>query len=110
MATDPAGARLTIDLQEISVGARRGRAPTPARRGSALWAYEGSTAQKKLANREVMVLRLVASGLSNKEIARQLGISHKTVRNHMSAVFFKLGVNNRTQAVLYAVRSGFFSV
>lgn len=65
---------------------------------------------RKLATREIAVLRLVAGGLSNKEIAIELGISQKTVRNHMSAVFSKLGVSNRTGAVLYAMRSGFFSV
>lgn len=64
----------------------------------------------RLSRREVAVLRLVAMGRSNKEIAVELGISHKTVRNHMSAVFFKSGVNNRTEAVLYALRSGFFRV
>jgi DNA-binding NarL/FixJ family response regulator len=67
-------------------------------------------ATRKLANREVAVLQLVATGRTNKEIATELGISHSTVCNHMSAVFFKLGVGNRTQAVLYAVRSGLFSV
>lgn len=56
------------------------------------------------------MLRLVAMGRSNKEIAIELGISDKTVRNHMSAVFFKSGASNRTQAVLHAMRSGFFTL
>ena len=69
-------------------------------------AAESPTGVRKLANREIAVLRLVATGLSNKAIANQLGITQKTVRNHMSAVFFKLGVSNRTAAALYMLSAG----
>lgn len=59
-----------------------------------------------LSERERDVLRLLARGLSNKDIAAQLFLSQGTVRNHVSAVFEKLGVADRTQAALLAVRSG----
>ena len=60
----------------------------------------------KLSQRELHVLKQVADGLSNKQIARRLGISEKTVRNHLSRVFNKLGATNRTEAVMHAMRAG----
>lgn len=65
---------------------------------------------EKLTERETDVLRLVAMGLSNKEIAYQLGIGEKTVKTHVSNILSKLGVLSRTQAALYAVRVGLASV
>jgi DNA-binding NarL/FixJ family response regulator len=59
-----------------------------------------------LSARELHVLKQVAGGLSNKQIARRLGISEKTVRNHLSRVFNKLRAANRTEAVLNAMRIG----
>jgi two-component system, NarL family, response regulator LiaR len=59
-----------------------------------------------LTNREREVLELVASGMPNKLIARELGISEKTVKTHVSNVLAKLGLTDRTQAALYAVREG----
>jgi DNA-binding NarL/FixJ family response regulator len=59
-----------------------------------------------LSGRELEVLAGIASGLSNKEIASQLGISHQTVKNHVTAILRKLGVEDRTQAVLYALKRG----
>jgi DNA-binding NarL/FixJ family response regulator len=56
--------------------------------------------------RETHVVKYVAAGLSNKQIARRLGISEKTVRNHLSRVFHKLGATNRTEAVMNAMRKG----
>ena len=63
-----------------------------------------------LSSREVNVLNLVARGLSNKQIATKLGISDKTVRNHLSRIFRKLDAGNRTQAVMNAMRVGLLSV
>lgn len=57
-----------------------------------------------LSAREAEVLRLVASGYANKAIALRLGISEKTVKNHLSAVFQKIDVTDRTQAALWAQR------
>lgn len=60
----------------------------------------------QLTPREHEVLRLVARGLSNRLIARELALSEKTVKAHVSAVLSKLGVADRTQAALYAVQHG----
>ncbi|GGM66969.1 response regulator [Dactylosporangium sucinum] len=59
-----------------------------------------------LTAREREVLAEVARGRSNREIARALGLAEKTVKTHVSAILTKLGVQDRTQAALYAVRSG----
>lgn len=59
-----------------------------------------------LSPREMEVLRLMVAGLTNKEIAYQLGISHQTVKNHVTAILSKLGVADRTQATVYALRHG----
>lgn len=59
-----------------------------------------------LTGREQQVLQMVARGRSNREIARSLGVSEKTVKTHVSSVLAKLGVQDRTQAAVYAVRHG----
>jgi DNA-binding NarL/FixJ family response regulator len=59
-----------------------------------------------LSPREMEILELVIQGMSNKEIAYHLGISHQTVKNHMTAILGKLGVADRTQAAVYALRHG----
>jgi DNA-binding NarL/FixJ family response regulator len=59
-----------------------------------------------LSEREVGVLRLLAHGLANKQIARDLGIAEKTVKTHVSSILGKLGAQSRTQAALYAGRVG----
>lgn len=59
-----------------------------------------------LSPREMEILKLVTQGLSNKQIAFELGISHQTVKNHMTAILRKLSVDDRTQAAVYALRSG----
>ncbi len=75
---DPKAARVLLDAQ---------RAQRPAR---------------SLSAREEEVLRLVATGLANKQIARRLGISERTVKAHLTNVFQQLGVTDRTQAALWA--------
>ncbi len=59
-----------------------------------------------LSDREVEVLKLIAIGKDNAEIARELFISPKTVKNHISNILMKLQIENRIQAAVYAVRSG----
>jgi DNA-binding NarL/FixJ family response regulator len=59
-----------------------------------------------LSERELEVLRLVARGLENAQIADALGISPRTAKNHVSSILAKLGVPNRIQAAIYAVRRG----
>lgn len=76
---DPKAARVVLDRQRTSPG-------SPA----------------KMSDREVEVLRLVASGLANKHIARQLGIAERTVKAHLTNVFQRIGVTDRTQAALWA--------
>jgi HD-GYP domain-containing protein (c-di-GMP phosphodiesterase class II) len=63
-----------------------------------------------LTNREVEVLRLIAQGRSNREIAAELYIAEKTAGNHVERVYSKLGVNNRTQASLAAIDRGLTSI
>jgi DNA-binding NarL/FixJ family response regulator len=60
----------------------------------------------KLTEREVEVLRLIAKGLSNADIADRLFLSDGTVRNHVSAILAKLGVSDRTQAAVIAIQHG----
>jgi DNA-binding NarL/FixJ family response regulator len=72
---------------------------------------QGSTGEPKairaeLSDREVEVLKLIANGKDNAEIARELFISPKTVKNHISNILMKLQIDNRIQAAVYAVRSG----
>ncbi|GLW08927.1 DNA-binding response regulator [Microtetraspora sp. NBRC 13810] len=59
-----------------------------------------------LTEREREVLKLIAAGRSNREIARELTVAEKTVKTHVSNVLMKLGVQDRTQAALFAVRHG----
>ncbi len=59
-----------------------------------------------LTARELEVLRLVAQGLSNQEIAERLAVSERTARTHVSQILTKLHLANRTQAALYALREG----
>lgn len=65
---------------------------------------------EKLTERETDVLRLVAQGLANKEIARKLDIGEKTVKTHVSNIFSKLHVVSRTQAALYAASIGLVDI
>jgi len=61
---------------------------------------------EKLTDREEEILKLLAAGLANKEIAQQLSLSEGTVKNHISAILAKLHANDRTQAVLTALKRG----
>ena len=63
-----------------------------------------------LSGREIEILDLVARGNSNKLIARQLGISDQTVKNHITTILRKLEVNDRTEAVVFALRNGWISI
>ena len=62
--------------------------------------------RSELSEREIEVLRLIANGKDNAEIARELTISPKTVKNHISNILVKLQIENRIQAAVFAVRSG----
>jgi DNA-binding NarL/FixJ family response regulator len=63
-----------------------------------------------LSDREMEVLTCVVEGESNKEIASSLGISHQTVKNHVTSILRKFGVEDRTQAVVYALKHGWVKI
>jgi DNA-binding NarL/FixJ family response regulator len=86
--------------------AARGEAPLAPKAAAALLAARSAIPSHGLTEREREVLRLVASGLANKQIARRLGISEKTVKGHLTQVFQAIGVTDRTQAALWAERNG----
>jgi DNA-binding NarL/FixJ family response regulator len=67
---------------------------------------EFSETYEPLSKREMEVLGELTKGMSNKEIATSLGISHQTVKNHVTSILRKLDVDDRTQATLYALRRG----
>jgi DNA-binding NarL/FixJ family response regulator len=75
--------------------------------GQTLAHANGGPAFDLLSPRERETLALLADGLSNAEIAERLGISEKTVRNHLSHLFDKLGVWSRAQAIVFARDRGF---
>jgi two-component system response regulator DegU len=77
--------------------------------GKLLDVSEGEEAPP-LTPREMEILELICRGASNNDIARQLGISYQTVKNHVTAILHKLGVKDRTQAVLYAIGHEWFEV
>jgi DNA-binding NarL/FixJ family response regulator len=96
--------------QELISGVRsaaRGESPINPRAASELLAARAERpAERQLSGRERDVLMLVARGRSNKLIARELGISEKTVKAHITSIFQQLGVTDRTQAALWAQRRG----
>ncbi len=71
---------------------------------------EARSKEKLLSAREIEVLCALAEGLYNKEIASKLQISEKTVKNHVSNIFKKIGVSDRTQAAVYAIRHKFVDI
>jgi len=81
--------------------------PTVARRALERQAQGGSGSA--LSEREVEVLRLAAKGARTKEIAAELSVSIRTVESHFTSIYNKLGVTNRTEAVLYAATHGWVS-
>jgi len=72
--------------------------------------FAGLPPTSPLSPRELEVLRLISDGRRNKEIAEQIGVSEQTVKNRVTSILHKLGVPNRTTAVLYAVRHGWLEL
>ncbi|MBQ3601751.1 MAG: response regulator transcription factor [Lachnospiraceae bacterium] len=66
--------------------------------------------EEGLTKREIDVLKLIAEGLYNKEIAEKLVISEKTVKNHVSNIFRKIDVSDRTQAAIYAIKNNYVEI
>jgi DNA-binding NarL/FixJ family response regulator len=79
---------------------------TPKAAARLMQAISTPESSEALTERETEVLRLLAQGQSNKQIARDLSISEQTVKSHVSRILAKLGVQSRTQATLYAIRTG----
>jgi DNA-binding NarL/FixJ family response regulator len=93
---DPTVARKVLrEFQQLAT--RRSTTPQPVVEDEPL---------ERLTDREEEVLKLLAGGLANKEIAQQLSLSEGTVKNHISAILTKLHANDRTQAVLTALKRG----
>jgi DNA-binding NarL/FixJ family response regulator len=72
-------------------------------------AFRGLEPPDPLTDREMQVLRLMTGGYSNREIARALQVADGTIKNHVSSILSKLGVRDRTRAVLQAVRAGYLA-
>lgn len=86
--------------------AARGESPLAPKAASELLAARAGQREAELSRRERDVLELVAAGLPNKLIAARLDISEKTVKAHLTRVFERIGVTDRTQAALWARRHG----
>jgi DNA-binding NarL/FixJ family response regulator len=93
-------------IQGIKAAARGESPLAPKAAGAVLQARVDSRPIEELSAREREVLVLVGSGIPNKQIARRLGISEKTVKVHLTNVFRRIGVEDRTQAALWAERNG----
>lgn len=98
------------DPEDVIEGVRavsRGESPLhPRAARQLLGARRASAGEVDLTPRETEVLVLVRQGLANKQIARRLGISDRTVKAHLTSVFASIGVTDRTQAALWAERRG----
>ena len=83
----------------------RGESPLHPRAARQLLEARAQAAPPRLTSRETEVLTLVRKGLSNKQIGRRLGISERTVKAHLTSVYQRIGVADRTQAALWAQRA-----
>jgi DNA-binding NarL/FixJ family response regulator len=90
------------ELIEGIRAAARGESPLAPKAARALLTARAEAERAELSEREREVLRCVAGGMPNKLIARELGISEKTVKAHLTRVFQQIGVTDRTQAALWA--------
>lgn len=97
------------DPEDVLQGIRavsRGESPIHPRAARALLGVRAGSSQVQLTSRETEVLTLVRAGLANKQIARRLDISERTVKAHLTSAFARIGVSDRTQAALWAERNG----
>ena len=92
-------------LRGIQVAAR-GESPLDPKAARTLLTARDQRPGPDLTRREIEVLSLVRHGLANKQIARRLGISERTVKAHLTSIFHRIGVLDRTQAALWAERHG----
>ena len=97
------------DPDDVLSGVRavaRGESPIHPKAARALLGARAAGGRPQLTAREVEVLQLVRDGLANKQIARQLESSERTVKAHLTSAFSRIGVSDRTQAALWAQRNG----
>jgi DNA-binding NarL/FixJ family response regulator len=97
------------DPEDVLQGIRavsRGESPLHPKAARALLGVRAGSPQVQLTSRETEVLTLVREGLANKQIARRLDISERTVKAHLTSAFARIGVADRTQAALWAERNG----
>jgi DNA-binding NarL/FixJ family response regulator len=92
------------DILRTIRGVGAGQVALPARTAARMVGLAGD--QALLSPRETEVLTLVARGMANKQVARELVITESTVKTHVSGIFMKLGLTSRTQLALYAARTG----
>jgi DNA-binding NarL/FixJ family response regulator len=96
------------DPEDVLEGIRavsRGESPLHPKAARALLGVRAGSPQVQLTSRETEVLTLVRAGLANKQIARRLEISERTVKAHLTSAFARIGVADRTQAALWAERN-----
>jgi two-component system nitrate/nitrite response regulator NarL len=91
---------------QLAEAAAEAPTPLPARESPPAGAEESATRLSRLTDRELQILTCLARGASNKQIARDLGITDTTVKVHLRMIFKKLGVSNRTQAAFFARERG----
>ena len=97
------------DPEDVVAGirsVRRGESPIHPKAARTLLGSRGSGPPVQLTGRESEVLGMLRQGLANKQIARRLGISDRTVKAHLTSAFSRIGVQDRTQAALWAERHG----
>jgi DNA-binding NarL/FixJ family response regulator len=97
------------DPEDVLQGIRavsRGESPIHPKAARALLGSRAGSTNVQLTSRETEVLGLVREGLANKQIARRLDISERTVKAHLTSAFARIGVADRTQAALWAERNG----
>jgi len=95
------------ELLDVIRAAARGHAMLPNKVATTLVGRISATQRgKHLTKREYTVLTFIAKGLRNKDIADKLNITERTVKNHVTNIISKFGVDNRTEALSYALRKG----
>ena len=97
------------DPDDVLQGIRavtQGGSPIHPRAARTLLGIRAGSSQVQLTSRETEILRLVREGLANKQIARRLDISERTVKAHLTSAFARIGVADRTQAALWVERNG----
>ena len=95
---------LVSGILAVAAGKRVMSAPIVAR--MLAMTNSGDELHDGLTRREIEILKMLASGMGNKQIAYKLKSSQKTISNHLCSIYRRLGINDRSQAVLYAVRRG----